>query len=146
MNRGHVEALFIYPQEGGSAESRTEIRVTEAGGIEGDQPRAVKRAVTLLSLDQWTEVQSELGVDLPPEIRRANVMVKGIDLPRTMGKRLRIGEVEVEIRGETKPCEVMDEAHQGLRAALTPDLRAGVYGSVIQPGTIRSGDAIEVTG
>jgi len=146
MNSGSVEALFVYPVVDAPAESRSEIQVTDADGIEGDQPRSPKRAVTLLSLDQWAEVQADLGVDLPPETRRANVVVKGIDLPQTMGKRLRIGEVELEIRGETRPCDVMDEAHQGLQAALSGELRAGVYGSVIQPGAIKRGDVVEVAG
>jgi MOSC domain-containing protein YiiM len=146
MESGRVEALFIYPVEGGPAESRSEIQITAGEGIEGDQPRSPKRAVTLLSLEQWAEVQSELGADLPPEIRRANVVVKGIDLPQTMSKRLRIGEVELEIGGETRPCDVMDESHQGLRAALAGELRGGVYGSVIRPGVIKNGDAVEVAG
>jgi MOSC domain-containing protein YiiM len=144
MSSGRVEALFVYPEEGGPPEGRGEIRVTPDAGIEGDQARSPKRAVTLLSLDQWAEVQSELGAELAPEIRRSNVAVRGIDLPSTMGKRVRIGEVELEIQGETRPCDLMDRLHQGLRAALAPDLRGGVYGSVIRPGVIKSGDAVEV--
>jgi MOSC domain-containing protein YiiM len=146
MESGRVEALFIYPVEGGPAESRSEIRVTASEGIEGDQPRSPNRAVTLLSLDQWAEVQSELGAELAPEIRRSNVAVRGIALPQTMGRRLRIGEVELEIGGETRPCDVMDASHQGLSAALAGELRGGVYGNVIQPGVIKSGDAVEVVG
>jgi hypothetical protein len=36
----------------------------------------------------------------------------------------------------------MDEVHPGLREALKPDCRAGVYGTVTRPGWIRIGDPI----
>jgi MOSC domain-containing protein YiiM len=144
MNHGSIEALFVYPTEGGPAEPRSEVTAQDESGLVDDQPRAPKRAITLLSFDQWEEVQDELGVRLPLETRRSNVIVKGVDLPATMGKRVRLGEVEIEIRGETTPCDVMDEAHPGLRAVLATELRAGVHGSIVRTGAIRVGDAIEV--
>jgi MOSC domain-containing protein YiiM len=144
MKRGRIEALFVYPLEGGPAESRTEVRTREANGLEEDHRRSQARAITLLSLDQWAEVQSELGAELPPETRRSNVMVSGIDLPSTVGQRLRLGEVEIEVKGEVRPCEAMDQAHQGLRATLARELRGGVHGRILHPGVIRRGDPVEV--
>jgi MOSC domain-containing protein YiiM len=38
----------------------------------------------------------------------------------------------------------MDEARKGLRRALEPDMRAGVWGRVLTGGTIRLGDRVLV--
>ena len=45
---------------------------------------------------------------------------------------------------ETAPCERMDEQHQGLRAALTPDWRGGVSCKVLNDATIKVGDGVAV--
>jgi MOSC domain-containing protein YiiM len=36
----------------------------------------------------------------------------------------------------------MDEMQQGLRAALRPSWRAGVFAEIVTGGTIRVGDAV----
>jgi len=36
----------------------------------------------------------------------------------------------------------MDQQHAGLRQALVPDCRGGVYGQVLTGGTILVGDAV----
>jgi MOSC domain-containing protein YiiM len=36
----------------------------------------------------------------------------------------------------------MDEAHDGLREALSADWRGGVYGKVLEGGPIRIGDPV----
>ena len=38
--------------------------------------------------------------------------------------------------------EIMNEQHPGLREALIPRCRGGVYGQVVAGGNIRAGDAV----
>jgi len=140
---GRVVALFVYPADGGPAEARETV-VARPGGLEGDHARAPHRAVTVLALERWREATAEVGVDLPPVARRANVVVSGADLAGALGRRLRLGEVEIEVLGEVKPCHVMEETAPGLRAALTPAWRGGVHGRVLRAGAIRVGDAVEI--
>jgi MOSC domain-containing protein YiiM len=83
-------------------------------------------------------------VDAPPSARRANVVIRGLDLVDTIGKRLRVGTVLIEVRGETDPCELMDRVAPGLKKALTPHRRAGVFGAVIEGGPIAVGDPVAV--
>jgi len=47
-----------------------------------------------------------------------------------------------EIRGETRPCERMDEACPGLREALLPESRGGVFGIVLRGGEVETGDTV----
>ena len=80
---------------------------------------------------------------LDPVVRRANVMVSGIDLEASKGQVLRLGASSILIRGETRPCNIMEAACPGLREALQPHWRGGVYGEVVEGGQVRVGDAVE---
>jgi len=121
------------------------VEVTKELGIKGDfrgkGGRDRKRQITILSSEQWAEACRELGVDLPWQTRRANILVAGIRFgPKDVGKALFIGEgLILEITGETKPCERMDEAYEGLRDALEKDYRGGVTCRVLRGDTLCEG-------
>ena len=119
-----------------------EVEATEAGGLTGDNPARPHRGITLISQPQWGDVQADLGADLPWHMRRANLLVDASGLLDWIDGDLRIGQVELHVNAETKPCGLMDQIHQGLRAVLVADGRAGVYGQVTKGGTIRVGDDI----
>jgi MOSC domain-containing protein YiiM len=55
---------------------------------------------------------------------------------------LRLGNVRVAVGGETTPCERMDEVLSGLRAAMKADWAGGVFGQILDEGTIAVGDAV----
>ncbi|HUR79706.1 MAG TPA: MOSC domain-containing protein [Thermoanaerobaculia bacterium] len=116
-------------------------------GLAGNANQGGRRQVTILDEDRWREACAELGADVDPSARRANVMLRGIDLENMRGRTLRIGPMLVRIYNETRPCERMDEACQGLRKALSPRWRAGAYGEILEGGVVRVGDsaAWEVT-
>jgi len=113
-------------------------------GIDGDA-RGTKagRQVTVLFREGWEAACRELGHDLPWTARRANLFVEGVAVPRA-GKRLVIGNLVLEVTQETQPCHLMDEAQLGLRAALKPEWRGGVSCRVVEGGTIRVGDRVEL--
>jgi MOSC domain-containing protein YiiM len=119
--------------------------VSLARGVGSDlRGRPGPRQVTLLSLQAWRAACAELGVDLDWTLRRANLLVDAIDWQDSVGARLRIGDALLEVTEETKPCRVMDKQHRGLRAALAPEWRGGVTCRVIEAGTIRHGDSVEL--
>ena len=146
MANGSVIEIYLYPDKGGPATVVEAATVAAAGGLEGDRQRSGRRAITLLSREVWDETTVELGVDLPPQTRRANLLVSGLDLRLLIGKRASLGEVEIQIRGETTPCVNMDRAHAGLMQALERDQRGGVFATVFRGGSIRVGDQITVWG
>lgn len=121
-----------------------EEAVAEPGaGLVGDHAGKGKRQVTLLSREAWQAACADLDAQVDPVSRRANLLVEGVDFVETRGRRLRVGEVLLEVAGETKPCELMDDMHLGLWDALKPDWRGGVFAQVIEGGTLRQGDALE---
>ena len=113
-------------------------------GIEGDERASGRRGVTLLSAERWVDVVRDVGKQLPWHARRANILVGGIDLAATIGKRVRVGDVELHVWGETRPCRQMDEICPGLRAALEPDTRGGVHAEALNDGIIRVADGVRV--
>ncbi len=113
-------------------------------GVEDVVTPKTRRGVTFLSSQQWAQVMEELDADLPWTTRRANVLVDTGAMADLIGKTVRVGEAKLVIHDETKPCWLMDEYHDGLQDALVPDCRGGVFGEVVEGGTIRVGDELTV--
>lgn len=113
-------------------------------GLLGSADQGGRRQITIISEAAWDEAQEELGIAVDPSARRANVMVRGIDLEESRGKTLELGDCTVRIFGEVRPCERLDEAQPGLRAALRPRWRGGVFAEILEGGTIHVGDAAAI--
>lgn len=114
------------------------------GGIDGDLKCRPDRGITFMSSQQWAQVVRELNAELPWHLRRANVLVDAPELSGWIGRTVRLGEIEVDIKAETKPCGLMEKLHGGLMVALKPECRGGVYGRVTQAGSFGVGDTITI--
>ena len=113
--------------------------VVAGRGLEGNANQGGKRQITLLSKEAWELAVTELGVDLDPACRRANLLLSGLDLTASAGRTLAIGSIQIQVRGETRPCDLMDREHEGLQAVLRPEWRGGVFGEALDSGSIRVG-------
>ena len=135
-------AIAVRHRSRGTMQELPQAAVTLAGGVADDfRGRPGRRQVTVLSLEGWQAACREAGrAGLPWTARRANLLVTGVDL--AAAGTLRIGSVELEVTGETAPCERMDEACPGLRAALAPAWRGGVTCRVRQPGVLAPGEPV----
>lgn len=137
---GRVEALWRKRTHRGVMDPVDETRFVEDEGIEGDANRGRrKRQVTVIEKEVFDRIVSELP-DVEPSMRRANVMVSGVSLKDSRDRVLKLGDVRVRIHGETRPCERMDAQVPGLTAALSSPWNGGVYGVVLDDGTVRVGD------
>jgi MOSC domain-containing protein YiiM len=120
----------------------SDVEIDAVTGLAGDaRGRKPGRQVTVLFREGWDAACRELGAALPWTTRRANLLVEGMAVP-AVGERIGIGNVVLEVTGETDPCRVMEAAHRGLRRALTPDWRGGVCCRVYRQGRIAVGDAV----
>ncbi len=121
-------------------------KITTDSGVEGDhRGKPGDRQITVVSQDSWDEACQDLNKSLPWTARRANLLVGGIVFNESTGQFIHIGELVLEITGETKPCDRMDEFYQGLQEALRPEWRGGVTCKVIKSGEVKLGDIAMLT-
>jgi MOSC domain-containing protein YiiM len=125
--------------------------ITVQRGLEGDHKglKFPRRQITILSAEAWARALEDLTdlagpVPLPWTVRRANLLVEGVALPRGKGSLVRIGPVILEVTAQTYPCKRMEQAHPGLLKALGPDWRGGVTTRVVEGGAIRVGDPVRI--
>ena len=108
-------------------------------GLEGcihGRPNS-KRQVSLMDF----ETLERLGV--PPGAVKENVTTRGLHFHQLRpGQHLRIGGSLLEITLPCDPCSRMDEIRQGLQEELRG--QRGWLCRVVESGTIRRGDRIEV--
>ncbi|HEX6307413.1 MAG TPA: MOSC domain-containing protein [Longimicrobiales bacterium] len=140
--RGRLEAIWVKRVRRGPMDAVAAADLIAGHGIAGNANQGGRRQVTLIEMEAWQAMMRELNASLPPSARRANLMLSGIRLPNTRGCILEIGEVRLEVFGETRPCERMEEALPGLRAAMSPSWRGGVFATVLTDGRIRVGDPV----
>lgn len=137
---GRIEAIYLKRVRRGAMDPVPTAELVAERGIAGNANQGGRRQVTVLSQEVWNAVMAELSGTLPPSARRANLVVSGLDLEQTRGHWLTVGGARLLIMGETKPCEQMDEALPGLRAALRDHWRGGVFATVVEGGAVRVGD------
>jgi MOSC domain-containing protein YiiM len=141
---GHLMGIARARELGAPLEEMVSASISPERGIAGDARGAKRgRQVTVVFRDGWEDACHDLGKELPWITRRSNLLLANLERPREAGGLLRIGEVELQITMETRPCHLMDRAHEGLRAALRPDWRGGVCCVVRSGGEIKLGDHAE---
>jgi MOSC domain-containing protein YiiM len=140
---GSLEGIWLKRTKRGPMDP-VEAAVLDADrGLRGNANRGGRRQVTIISRERWTELMDALGAHLPPSARRANLMISGVDLQASRGRILRIGGARLQIGGETRPCERMEEAHAGLERLMRDRWGGGAFAEVLEGGDIRVGDAVE---
>lgn len=124
-----------------------DAEITVEKGITGDFRGSQKnRQITILSESAWRKTCAFIDTDLPWTVRRANLLVDGVDFSAAdVGKIVSIGKARFKITRETNPCSLMDQQHQGLKDALTPDWRGGVCCDVLSAGSIQVGNPVVIS-
>jgi MOSC domain-containing protein YiiM len=132
-----------------------------AAGITGDSWRyrfhgGPKQAVLLITIEGIDELAAQ-GFPLSPGALGENLTTRGLDRRALrFGQRLQVGSAVIELTRMRQPCATLDVHGPGVQAAMY-DARvvkgdatsplwglSGFYASVVQPGTVRPGDAISV--
>lgn len=116
-------------------------------GLAGDYKgaRYRNRQITILARQDWDAAAADAGNPYAPwTLRRANLLVEHLRLPRAKGAILRISDVTLEVTGQTYPCRRMEEALPGLLKSMARDWRGGLTTRVLTAGDIRVGDSVEI--
>jgi len=140
---GVLEAIWLKRAHRGPMDAKSSAILVPGKGLEGSVGRSSRRQVTIIEREVWDALMRETDSDAPPSTRRANLMVSGIRLADTRKRVLRVGNTRLEIAGETKPCERMEEAVPGLRAAMSASWGGGAFAKVLSGGEVRVGDEVD---
>ncbi len=138
-----LEAIWIKRVRRGPMDMVQSAELVAGKGLVGNANQGGRRQVTIIERDVWLQRTAQVDRNADPSARRANLMISGLSLLKSRGKTLRIGACILEIAGETKPCERMEEAAAGLREALYADWGGGAFAMVVKGGTINVGDDVE---
>jgi MOSC domain-containing protein YiiM len=143
---GSVISIHRVASKGGPAEALESAHVIANFGLEGDwrSRKGRGRQITLIEAEALTFVAGTLQMLLiPPGASRRQVLVEGIALNETVGKRLRVGPLLIEIHDRCDPCKNMEKMI-GRGAWWAMKERGGVCGKVIEGGTLRPRDHVSI--
>lgn len=138
-----IVAVCISAEKGTQKFEVPAIRCKIRHGIVGDAHAGDwNRQISLLGEESVDKVRAVLP-DLPHGAFAENILTRGICLYKLpVGTRLRTGEVLLEVTQIGKEC------HQGCAIRrLTGDCvmpREGIFAIVLEEGTVRAGDELEV--
>src|SRR5215210_4502788 len=150
---GFVQGIFFAPEGGAKMQSVQAATALESCGLEGDRYCAGAGhwsrfgrvcEVTFIAAEDLDDLERETGVGVNKGEHRRNVVTRGISLKALRrGERFRVGEVAFEYRGPRSVCRYIEQLTEpGMTQVLKG--RGGICASVIENGTVRVGDEIEV--
>jgi MOSC domain-containing protein YiiM len=150
---GFVEGIFLAPEAGAEMKSVQAATALEDCGLEGDRYCAGTGhwsrfgrvcEVTFIAAEDLHDIERETGVGVKNGEHRRNVVTRRISLKALRrGERFRGGGVVFEYRGPRSVCRYIERLTEpGMTQALKG--RGGICARVIENGTLRVGDEIEV--
>src|SRR5258706_11771020 len=137
-----LHQIWIKRAHRGKMDAAARATLIAGRGLAGDANQGGTRQVTLIELERWRQLMDASRADLDTSARRANLVVEGLDLVNSRGRMLRVGAARLVIRGETRPCERMDEAFPGLQNAMRDRWGGGAVADVVEGGEISVDDDV----
>lgn len=156
MFRGRVVAIYTAPAKGAPMQSRADVGAVAGVGLDGDRYATGqgkytdkaddgKRAVTLIEREGVTAAAREYDIELGEHETRRNVVTEGVPLNHLVGRTFRVGDVTMRGLRLAEPCTYLEGlTRPGVRRSLVH--RAGLRAEILESGTLRVGDAVEVAG
>lgn len=140
---GRVIAVCISEKKGTQKTEVPSIKLVPDWGIEGDAHAGKwHRQVSLLSFEKIEDFR-EKGADVDHGAFGENIIVKGFDLRSLpVGTRFRIGDALLELTQIGKECHAHCAIYRQVGDCIMP--REGVFTAVIEGGTVKAGDEIEL--
>ncbi len=150
---GFVEGIFLAPEAGAGMKSVQVATALKGCGLEGDRYCAGTGhwsrfgrvcEVTFIAAEDLDDIERGTGVGIKNGEHRRNVVTRAISLNALRrGEQFRVGEVVFEYRGPRSVCRYIERLTEpGMTQALKG--RGGICARVIEDGSVRVGDEIEV--
>ena len=138
-----VKAVCISERKGTMKHEVPEIRVKIKHGIEGDAHAGDwHRQISLLGTESVDKLRHILP-DIPAGAFAENILTEGITLYKLpIGTRLRVGEVLLEVTQIGKECHMDCAIRKQVGDCVMP--REGIFTVVVEEGTIKAGDKVEI--
>ena len=151
---GTVLEIWTASEGGAPMQARPQVQALADVGLKGDRYAAKAgsyskpeegpdRQLTLIAAEELEWLRATHGITMSAEDSRRNVLTEGVPLNDHVGKRLFIGDVEVEGIRLCQPCKQLatilgfDFVHLMLH-------RSGLNCRIVTDGDIRVGDEIRL--
>lgn len=140
-----VDAIHLAKATRLPMQAKDVVEVEAGRGIVGDRYHGTRhRHVTVQSRETLDEAAVVFGSEVPSHLTRRNITIDHGVVPRDPGSRIRIGDVLLEAVRVAAPCKLLDDTiGAGAQGALRR--RAGTVFRVLEGGTIRVGDPVELS-
>jgi len=138
-----VTSVNISEKKGTVKHPVTEIQLRVRHGIMGDAHAGNwHRQISMLA-EESIDKMREILPQLKPGAFAENIDTVGIDLKRLpVGTRLRVGETVVEVTQIGKECHNDCAIKKATGECVMP--AEGIFVVVVQEGTVRAGDVVEI--
>ncbi len=139
-----VVDLHVAPASRLPMQRRESVEAEAGVGLVGDRYHGSRhRHVTVQAADALAAASADLGRTIEHGATRRNVTISGSEVPTEIGRRFRIGPVDVEVVRIAAPCKLLDDGiGDGARTALRR--RAGTVCRLLGSGTITIGDPVDL--
>ena len=152
---GVVETIYTTPAGSEPMEKVEAIKAVARKGLRGDRymrgtgyySGLDECEVTFIEHEAIEEIEAEFDIDLTDGQHRRNVVTSGVSVHDLLNRQFSVGDVTFEGTRPRPPCahveQVADE--EGVSRALK-NKRGGICASVVEDGTIYTGDELAVLG
>ena len=139
---GKVLALFVSVKESAIPIEKTGINVDKKG-ILGDKhyDTDTQRSVLITSIESYTLAKNH-QIEMPHSSLGENLLIDYNPYTLSIGSKLQIGNAILEITQNCTLCNHLSKIDKKLPKLLKQD--RGIFGKVLQEGTINQGDDIHL--
>jgi MOSC domain-containing protein YiiM len=141
---GRVEWLGLRPDRRAPVNAVMSVQFDVRNGLVGDRYRggSGNRQVTLIQAEHLVAIAAYLGlVEVPPELLRRNIVVRGLNLLALQTGRFRTGTAVLQGTGLCHPCSRMEEV-LGVGGYNAVRGHGGITARVLQCGVATLHDAV----
>ncbi len=140
---GSVARIHLIAKHGGPPQE-VEMAPADAGlGLRGDRHHGTSSGdLTLIEVEALERLAAGSGLDLTGGHSRRNVTTRDVELGQLVGRRFRVGDVVCEGWRRCEPCEHLASLTSPL--VLRGLVHTGLRASILESGTIRVGDTVEL--